>query len=546
MLKRFLHDRRGGVAVMAALSIVPVIGLAGAAVDYNRASVGRETLQTLLDNAALAAVARESLLTRKTYAESFVEERKTQLPAGATLVDVTADNVVDPTTGAQRLRVTARARQATSFMGLVGVEEIEYEVVTEAVLSGRHTEVVMVVDVTGSMKGQKIRALREAAEDFVTTLLANDAARERIRVAIVPYSSAVNIGRDRMSFLDPDPESPFPSIADALSAADGHEAIVSNRYVFDESEVKKEHCKGTNTTWDDDLDLCYVGTLSEWTGDGECPGVARGDTCWVADAWAGCVMERYGTAYELTAHNPITASFRPYYWPSFKGPGGGNPDHNSYLPGPLDESATTNATGNNGRGPNLGCPKNEIISFSNDTAMLVDEIRGFEAWHRGGTMGHVGLLWGWRMLSPAWRGLWTDTIAPHDDANWPHDFERATTEKIVVFMTDGVNGFFSGMAPPDDSDFTAYGRLSDTEDFTSSNNRQLLDQRMQTVCEGLRADGVEIFTVGFQLNNDAAKKLLRDCAHTPLHDFTSDTKTLAAHFQAIASDIAERRIAITR
>ena len=37
-LSRFLKDRRGGVAPMFAIAIIPVLGLVGAAVDYSRAN----------------------------------------------------------------------------------------------------------------------------------------------------------------------------------------------------------------------------------------------------------------------------------------------------------------------------------------------------------------------------------------------------------------------------------------------------------------------------------------------------------------------------
>lgn len=552
MSMRFIRDRKGGVAIAAALTLLPAMAMTGAAVDYSRATNARSELQVLLDAAAVSAVARETTFTRKEYAEAYVRDHLSDLPSGMTLVDVVAVEEIEPGSNAPRLRIRATVSMPTTFAGVVGVNTIDIAVETQAVVSGKKYEVVLVVDVTGSMKGNRIRALRESAESFVATLLASDSAREQIRVGIVPYSSAVNIGRERISWLDADADPAAPGVAPAerLSAADGADAVVQNRYVFDESEVKEAHCRGTNTTWDASLSLCYIGTLSEWTGVGACPGVTRGATCYVADAWAGCVMERAGTSHELTDATPITASFRPYYWGSWKGigghAGGGNASFNTYLPGPLDESHATNANGNNGRGPNLGCPKNELISFTNDRTLLIDEIRGFEAWHRGGTLGHVGMLWGWRMLSPDWRGLWTDATAPHDDDEWPHDYGTSETEKIVVFMTDGVNGFFSGMAPSNDSDYTAYGRLSDTADFNRSNNRQRLDDRMQTVCTAMRAEGIEIFTVGFELSDNSARDLLAGCASSRNHDFTSDVKTLVSHFTTIARDISERRIALTR
>ena len=48
-LLRFMQDRRGGVAPMFAIAVIPVFGLVGAAVDYSRANSIRAGLQSALD-----------------------------------------------------------------------------------------------------------------------------------------------------------------------------------------------------------------------------------------------------------------------------------------------------------------------------------------------------------------------------------------------------------------------------------------------------------------------------------------------------------------
>ena len=45
LLARFARDRSGNVAVTFALTLLPVLGLPGAALDYSRASVARAELQ---------------------------------------------------------------------------------------------------------------------------------------------------------------------------------------------------------------------------------------------------------------------------------------------------------------------------------------------------------------------------------------------------------------------------------------------------------------------------------------------------------------------
>ena len=53
MWSRFFADRRGGVAPMFALGLVPVIGFVGAAVDYSRGNAARTAMQAALDATGL-------------------------------------------------------------------------------------------------------------------------------------------------------------------------------------------------------------------------------------------------------------------------------------------------------------------------------------------------------------------------------------------------------------------------------------------------------------------------------------------------------------
>jgi len=54
-MRRFFRDRRGGVAVSLAVSVIPLLGIAGMALDYSRALTVRTYLQQQSDAAALGA-----------------------------------------------------------------------------------------------------------------------------------------------------------------------------------------------------------------------------------------------------------------------------------------------------------------------------------------------------------------------------------------------------------------------------------------------------------------------------------------------------------
>src|SRR5687768_15932598 len=64
LLKRFHKDRRGGVAPMFALAIIPVIGMVGAAVDYSRANSVKAAIQSALDATTLGMAKLAPTLTQ--------------------------------------------------------------------------------------------------------------------------------------------------------------------------------------------------------------------------------------------------------------------------------------------------------------------------------------------------------------------------------------------------------------------------------------------------------------------------------------------------
>ena len=78
--------------------------------------------------------------------------------------------------------------------GMSTSKHVETE--TVAAYSDRKIEVSMMLDVTGSMKGDKIKDLKTAAKRAVDTFLASniDPENPRVRVALVPYANSVNAG----------------------------------------------------------------------------------------------------------------------------------------------------------------------------------------------------------------------------------------------------------------------------------------------------------------------------------------------------------------
>src|SRR5687768_18325267 len=62
-LRSFRDDRRGGIAIIFALSLVPMLGMVGLAIDYSRASRVRTSMHAAVDATALMLSREASKLT---------------------------------------------------------------------------------------------------------------------------------------------------------------------------------------------------------------------------------------------------------------------------------------------------------------------------------------------------------------------------------------------------------------------------------------------------------------------------------------------------
>ncbi len=229
-------------------------------------------------------------------------------------------------------------------------------------------------------------------------------------------------------------------------------------------------------------------------------------------SWLGCVQARSGGLDE-TDDTPDLAPFTPYLYPDDVDNDWILTDAGGNVTGfDLDER---NSAQNNGRGPNLGCGP-PITPLVASKTVLNTAIDAMQPWHRGGTTGNLGLVWGWRALSPSWRGFWEGTAS----ATLPLDYDEPFMDKVVVIMTDGQNQFFdfTDHEPddgegPDGSDYTAYGRLGEFGFATLDDGRAEIDERFARTCEAMKAEGIIIYAITFgSTPNSSTQDLFRNCA----------------------------------
>lgn len=169
----------------------------GIAVDVMRAETRRVTLLQTMDRAALAAASlRQERDPDEVALEWFEKAGLNESPAARFS---TPELTVTNQAGLRKVTAKAKVRSYNHFMHLLDVDYLDAPAVTEAAQGVSHIEVMMVLDITGSMNSPastgtstKIQDLRQYAQEFVDIVKKND-TKNGVSIGIVPYAAQVNI-----------------------------------------------------------------------------------------------------------------------------------------------------------------------------------------------------------------------------------------------------------------------------------------------------------------------------------------------------------------
>jgi Flp pilus assembly protein TadG len=190
-VKNFGNCQKGSIAVMYAVSAIPIFVAAGSAVDYIRYLANVTELQAALDSAALAAAATPEATDAQRLAlaeATFARNLEGGDLAGAAIVrsfDIQNETVV----------AAADMDMATSLMQFANIDSMKLSVGTEiSVPESKNAEIALVLDYSGSMNeniagGVKYVAMKNAAKDLISDLEA--ANPDKVKFALVPFSHHV-------------------------------------------------------------------------------------------------------------------------------------------------------------------------------------------------------------------------------------------------------------------------------------------------------------------------------------------------------------------
>ena len=351
-LSRYVQDTRGVSVLVFAFSLPMFVAASGVATDLAQAYNVKNRLSNALDKAALAGGSTAG--TEEEVEQQILNFFEANYPEEGlgTAITVTAtmqNNVIN---------VRATARVDTSFMRIFNYDYLDVHAESEVVRELGGVEVVLVLDVTGSMSGSKIQALKNAVcnndtsascreKSFVQIMFERIQDPEYLKIGIVPFSNTVNVGRYGLG--------QFP---------DGT--------YYSEPFVDRPE--------DDDYINPPENIMYSSTGSG--------------NNWMGCILERTYPADTTDASSPNWGMYRrPQVCSRYRSNG------------------TCREYSNNN--PNSGCQSSQIVPMTNVEATIRTSIYSLVA--SGNTYGNVGMAWGYRVISPG--SPYTEGVA-FDDNEW--------------------------------------------------------------------------------------------------------------------------------
>ncbi|HKU65583.1 MAG TPA: pilus assembly protein [Rhizomicrobium sp.] len=210
LARDFLRSKRGNVAMMFAIALVPLMIGAGAGLDFVRAMMVRQQMAEALDAAALAVGSTPGLdqATAQALAQQYFDANYT--------VDKTMYGTVTiqpPIYDAKgSVSLTATNSMPTVLMKLAGITDVPVSTTSTVVWGQTKLWVALVLDNSGSMcqpdpqpcfnsgnAATKIYQLKDATKKMLTSLQAVSTTPGDVRVAIVPFNSEVDVGTGLVS-----------------------------------------------------------------------------------------------------------------------------------------------------------------------------------------------------------------------------------------------------------------------------------------------------------------------------------------------------------
>lgn len=193
-LADFAADRRGNVAMLVALCSVALFGLVGVALDFTRTMTVRQSAQNALDAAALAAAELQSRGGASAGDLQRIALAMFEANMGQEVPHSCAAPVMTRNAATGRVSLGVSCDTPTTLSALLGFSKLSFTTASTAEYGRTKLDVSLMLDVTGSMSGQKLKDLKEAAKLLIDTVVDPTGKSDDVRVALAPFSASVNAG----------------------------------------------------------------------------------------------------------------------------------------------------------------------------------------------------------------------------------------------------------------------------------------------------------------------------------------------------------------
>lgn len=491
--RRLRREDKGVVLIIFILVLVPLLLVIAVGIDFSQTLVVKRQLANGVDAAALAIGTQRGLIDQtemEAEAERYIKAHYPEVIGKLTNFTVvrTSD---DPRIS--EVHVTATAEVVTNFMKLGGVETLTVSVESTVLRQDKELEVVMVLDNSGSMGvNNKLEAMKSAANTLVDTLFGDATESDTIRIGLVPFTSAVNVGvPSSTSWLDKSNPAPL------------------NQQYLDLPVT---------------INLPIVGSVTINSAFGVLDLIGDGVLGGLLNSWGGCVRSRYrfnpsgGSVDDLDITDTPPTSSDPHTLFS------------AYLD-PFRGRNVLSYIGLLGDRHDGDCPDAPIQPLTNRKNDIKDAISAMRA--DGATNIPEALTWGWRVISPG---------APFDEAK---EYSETGVIKAIVLLTDGENSIASS--------FSSYGKPDNPQ--LRGNPNGTLNSKTSQACANIKANhdndssdkDILIYTIVYDVRaGSTIDTIMKNCATTSTPNeyyFNSPSaKDLESAFQTIAASLNQLRI----
>lgn len=188
------RDVKANMAIILAIILVPLAAVIGLAIDSARKVTAVRHVQLALDAASLAA-----LRALQDAENTDADVRTIGLSVFQANLETSQDDLEcdDPSVNIDRTNLSVRVQAACQFDAMIGGgitgDNVRFNDVAQAKARALKLDVALMLDVSGSMDGEKLDFLKDGAKETVRTLVGGN-TDDRVRVALVSFDTAVNAG----------------------------------------------------------------------------------------------------------------------------------------------------------------------------------------------------------------------------------------------------------------------------------------------------------------------------------------------------------------